>query len=1209
MKKIFPVILILSFICLIPAPAFAADREWSGATNGAWATGTNWVLNTAPGATLPTVNNTDLATFNNNTNTTVTVDTWRNIKSITFGASANAFTLTDGTLYLTSGGTISNNNDNAFTETVNSAVVLEGDYNFYDSATTTSSKLSFGGGITSGVAGGTQTLTLRGANAGNSIISSVIGDGTGTVALTKTDAGTWILSVANTYTGATAVNAGVLNIRNNTATGTAAGGVTVASGAAIQTQGGITVGDEALSLNGTGVGDTGALRNISGDNSWAGVITLAGATRINSDADTLTLGEGGITGAQNLTVGGAGNTNISGVIVATTTLTKDGAGTLILGGANTYIGNTNISAGTLSVTNAAALGPGATTAVTCGATLEINNVAVTNEAIYLSVGAAGTPAFLTGTGTASLGGDITLCAFGGNSTLGGTGTMTLSGVIGGNGQGITKTGTGTITLSGANTYTGATTVNAGKLSITSATGLGTTAGGVSVADGATLDLNGTFDVGTEAVTLNGGSTLSSTSGTNSISGTITVAGNSIADVSTSLTLSGSVLGSTGAGFQILDKNGAGTLTLSGTSDNTSLATTVDAGTLILAKTPADVGFNATARVTVNGGTLQLNGTENRQIWDAAIVTLNGGTFDQNGKNETIGTLVLKGGAISGLGTLTNSSDIDAQSGSSATILGGAVGLTKTTAGTVTLSGANTYSGATAINTGTVVASNASALGNGSAVTVAAGGTLDVGTTNVTVNNTYTQNGTLKVTVASPSSSGKITSNANAAVAAGSSVSVTVPGGIYIPNNATFTVVDGAGGAGVNIPGTITSSDPRLKFSALSSSGDLILMVSRLGTGFSSIATDPNGAAVGAVLDNISDPSADMTDVLNTLEGLDDQQVSSALDTFITVADRGVIESSNVSLSQFIGVTTDRLMRLFARAHGSAGSETGVSAGCEGLQGFEAWGQGFGEYLHQDPRGTSNGYRATVWGTAIGGDIPAFNNRVRMGLSGGYAQSGINSKDNSGKTDIDSYQGTLYAGYADIENPYYLNGAFSFAYNKYDSLRHIAAGTIMRTANSDYDGQQYSVLLDGGYTFKSGEFGITPMASLQYTRLHLEGYTEKNAGALNLHVNSQNYDMLQSGLGMKIERPFKTETGTIIPEVHARWLYDFIGDRQETTSTFSGGGGSFATNGFDPAQHSLNVGTKLTLVTKGNWSLETNYDFEYKEDFTSHTGWANARYKF
>src|SRR5204863_9944359 len=96
---------------------------------------------------------------------------------------------------------------------------------------------------------------------------------------------------------------------------------------------------EALTLNGTGISSDGALRNISGANSYGGDITLGSASRINSDAGTLTL-SGAIGGAtQNLTVGGSGNTTLSGIIGTTTgSLTKDGSGTVILSGANTYTG-------------------------------------------------------------------------------------------------------------------------------------------------------------------------------------------------------------------------------------------------------------------------------------------------------------------------------------------------------------------------------------------------------------------------------------------------------------------------------------------------------------------------------------------------------------------------------------------------------------------------------------------------------------------------------------------------------------------------------------------------------------------------------------------------------------------------------------------------------------------------------------------------------
>src|SRR5205814_1031523 len=128
-----------------------------------------------------------------------------------------------------------------------------------------------------------QNLAVGGS--GNTTLSGVIGTTTGT--LTKDGAGTLTLSGVNSYTGATTVSAGVLNIQNNTALGTIAAGTSVTGGAALQLQGGITVGAEALTLNGSGIANDGALRNISGANSYAGDITLGSASRNNSDAGTL----------------------------------------------------------------------------------------------------------------------------------------------------------------------------------------------------------------------------------------------------------------------------------------------------------------------------------------------------------------------------------------------------------------------------------------------------------------------------------------------------------------------------------------------------------------------------------------------------------------------------------------------------------------------------------------------------------------------------------------------------------------------------------------------------------------------------------------------------------------------------------------------------------------------------------------------------------
>ena len=126
------------------------------------------------------------------------------------------------------------------------------------------------------------------------------------VHLAKSGAGTLILTAANTFTGATAINAGAINVRNGAAFGaTGAGAVTVVGGAAILLNypGGVNVGNKAITLNGDGIGGAGAIDSIVGNHSWTGNVTLASDTTIAVEADSLTIsgtiGETG--GARTLT--------------------------------------------------------------------------------------------------------------------------------------------------------------------------------------------------------------------------------------------------------------------------------------------------------------------------------------------------------------------------------------------------------------------------------------------------------------------------------------------------------------------------------------------------------------------------------------------------------------------------------------------------------------------------------------------------------------------------------------------------------------------------------------------------------------------------------------------------------------------------------------------------------------------------------------------
>jgi filamentous hemagglutinin family protein len=536
------------------------------------------------------------------------------------------------TLYSISGNNLTMNSGSSLSTTSNTNYSLAGATTF---TTTSGGIMTLAGNIV----GGGNGLTLSAA--GNSTVSGVI-SGTGTT-LTNSGAGTLTLSGTNTYTGATTINAGTLQLGASNALSSSTAVNVAVSGAVFDLN---NFSETIASLTGA-----------------SGTSVLLGTT------DTLTTGD-------------SSNTTYSGVISGTGgALTKQGSGTFTLAGTNTYTGLTTINAGTLSVTNASALGTTASgTTIASTGTLDINGVAIGAEAISLNSGT------ITGTGSSSLTGNITL---GGNSTLGGTGALTLSGIISGSGLGITKTGAGTVTLSGANTYTGGTTINAGTLQLGASNVLSdSTAVNVAIS-GAVFDLNNFSDT---IASLTGVSGTSVTLG----SGTLTTGDSS------NTTYSGVISGTGGA----LTKQGSGTFTLAGTNTYTGL-TTISAGTLSATNASA-LGTTASGTTISSSGTLDINGV----AIGAEAISLNGGTITGTGTGSLSGNITLgSSSTLGGTGALTLSGIIS----------GSGLGITKTGAGTVTLSGNNTYTGSTTINAGTLKLGASNVLSDSTAVNVAISG--------------------------------------------------------------------------------------------------------------------------------------------------------------------------------------------------------------------------------------------------------------------------------------------------------------------------------------------------------------------------------------------------------------------------------------------------------------------------------------------------------
>ena len=396
----------------------------------------------------------------------------------------------------------------------------------------------------------------------------------------------------------------------------------------------------------------------TGTLSLTGDIDVSGGGSFNAeDADFELLGTlsganfgfGGNAG-RSVTLGGdniyAGTTSIAAVTVHAPVLADTGANSSF--GTGTAGGITISSAGALSYTGD---GDGSDRAWTIGST---------------STASASGGILNDGTGALDLSGTVT---FGGaannNLTLGGsfTGTNTLSGVIAGNGN-VVSTGSGTWLLSGANTYVGATIVDAGTLQAGSAAAFGATTG-ITV-NGGTLDINN-FDIETPVL---GGS-----GGTISLgaSGSLTVNGSAASSYAGSIVGGGS-----------LSKIGSGTLTLTGANSYTG-DTNIGGGSLVLdfseAGGPSGNIIAGASTLNMSGGTLRVIGADG----EANSQTFSG--FNVTAGSNRIAAVAGSGGSVDlALGTINR--------------LGGVVDFVTPVSGAITTSSADGVLGGWATINGT-----------------------------------------------------------------------------------------------------------------------------------------------------------------------------------------------------------------------------------------------------------------------------------------------------------------------------------------------------------------------------------------------------------------------------------------------------------------------------------------------------------------------------
>ena len=850
---------------------------------------------------------------------------------------------------------------------------------------------------------------------------------------------------------------------------------------------------------------------------------------------------------------------------------------------------------------------------TLGANFAINTLTINDTAAVtiagantLSIGGNAAITVNSGAGLFTVASNLAFTGAAPTVTVSNTAGALFSGVVGGTGS-LTKAGAGTLTLSGVNTYSGGTTINAGRVVTQNSSALGSGAVGLNagvLAPAQALNVQSlNWTGGNVALTPASGDVIHATNAfTNGGGGgayQIGFAG--LAKTTYTLTSFGSTNFSLGQ--------------FSATIDNPNPNVVYQHQFLL---NPASVQL-VILGATATGNTLQNSAPVN--IPTFADYTVTGPvTTGTPAESNTINSLIFSpGSTLQVFNQLTVTSGVLDVTTGSAAINGGTVlapgGFSKTGAGTLDLTGIVNVTGPANINSGTLNIATGSVFTATGTTTVASGSTVSVtgslispavnvllgsnlngsgsitgavtnfGTINpgntvgaLNIVGSYTQGGSgLLVThlVTSTSHDQLIISGA---ANLGGTLQITTPGGARPAVGSSFDIINAGSVTGqfATVVNPFTGPGTLVKLVVDYSPTSVVVnaVQNSFQNALSLIPLTPNQTATAGALDSAL-TDVRQTAVLNYLNNLNINAVPHQLDKIAPEELTAIYSISFAQLDTEVLSVQQRLasirnvVRSEAPAYTSGkgvvlgGSISPTISPDDNRYGFFA--NATGQYASLGDTSNANGFDVQSVGSTIGADVRLDEHWV-LGLILGYARSSSDLA-GGGSLSADGVRSAVYAMYQ--RGSFYTELMVGGSYNSYDTERGALGGIAKGSTSSS----SFDAYLGTGYDIHMDQWTITPIASLLYSAVSIDGFNE--SGSLQpLRIDSQNQSSLRSRIGLRAAYAARCGNALVTPSLSLQWQHEFLDNELAIRSSFANGAGSpFTVHG--PA-----IGRDSALVTSG-----------------------------
>jgi outer membrane autotransporter protein len=189
----------------------------------------------------------------------------------------------------------------------------------------------------------------------------------------------------------------------------------------------------------------------------------------------------------------------------------------------------------------------------------------------------------------------------------------------------------------------------------------------------------------------------------------------------------------------------------------------------------------------------------------------------------------------------------------------------------------------------------------------------------------------------------------------------------------------------------------------------------------------------------------------------------------------------------------------------------------------------------------------------------------LGTAFSYNNATSRYANNLGKLEADNYSGAIYASFF-TEKGLFIDGVFSGSHLDYDSTRHIEysvpGDTVNINATGENSGYAFNVAMTAGFNFNYGGLLVTPLIRVDYTTNDVDSLDEQGGQGWELHIDSQDFDSLQTAAGLQLAYAISFPWGVISPMVQAEYIHEFKNDARNLRAHYLQ----------DPSKTRFNIGT-------------------------------------